>query len=173
MTDAFAGSEIVLKNPPFELCDRLKALLQWPNPEYVKRIEAGRSVYNVPRDIILWKRKGDEFIVPFGMLRTLFKWGVEIAPETHLTDDSGVFSGPVDNLYDYQENALKEALKDKKVYWLLRVVLVRRRSVWRFVVSLDRTRYGLHIRTSFFSRVWKEQSYTFLMYRWARSLAEG
>lgn len=110
MIDAFAGSEIVLKNPPLELCDRLKALLQWPNPEYIKRIEAGRSVYNVPRDIVLWKRKGDDFIVPFGMLRTLFKWGVKTVPETHLTDDSSVFSGFVDNLYDYQENALKEAL---------------------------------------------------------------
>ena len=113
MTDAFAGSEIVLKNPPLELCGRLKALLQWPNPEYVKRIEAGRSVYNVPRDIILWKRKGDEFIVPFGMLRTLFKWGVNPYPETHLLDDSGSFFGYVDSLYDYQQNALKEALKAK------------------------------------------------------------
>lgn len=110
MIDAFAGSEIVLKNPPWELCNRLKALLQWPNPEYIKRMEAGRSVYNVPRDIVLWKRKGDDFIVPFGILRTLFKWGVKVIPETHLTDDSSVFSGFVDNLYDYQENALKEAL---------------------------------------------------------------
>lgn len=113
MIDAFAGSEIVLKNPPWELCDRLKALLQWPNPEYIKRMEAGRSVYNVPRDIILWKRKGDEFIVPFGMLRTLFKWGVNPYPETHLLDDSGSFFGYVDSLYDYQQNALKEALKAK------------------------------------------------------------
>lgn len=91
----------------------LKKQLEWPNPEYVKRMEAGRSVWNVPRNIVLWKQKGNKLIVPFGMLQWLLNSGIRIAPTDHLKTHEAVFSGSVDNLYDYQEEAVERGLKAK------------------------------------------------------------
>ena len=106
-----ADNEITIQNPHPELSARLKSLLQWTNPEYVKRMEAGRSVYGVPRDIVLWKRVGDSLIVPFGMLNTIRKWGLKVTPDSHLISHSRLFDAFIDNLYDYQEEALECALK--------------------------------------------------------------
>lgn len=103
-----AGSEITVDYNAFS---RVRDRLEWANPEFVKRMEAGRSTWNVPRNICLWKRVGDQFVVPFGMLQTLRKFGFEIVPEEHLKVHKTVFSGSVDGLYDYQEEALKSALK--------------------------------------------------------------
>lgn len=111
---ATADNEIVILNAPFEIKKNLKESLEWPNPEYVKRIEAGRSVWNVPRDICLWKRRGNDFVVPFGLLSTLRTLGFQIAPTAHLTGHSAVFKGDVEDLYDYQEEAVKQGLKSKQ-----------------------------------------------------------
>jgi len=108
---ALADNEIVIKNGAVScMMEPLKHMLQWPNPEYVKCVEVGRSVWNVPRDIVLWKRKGDDLIAPFGMLQTV-RQIANVLPSDHLMGQERVFSGSVDNLYDYQEEALKAALK--------------------------------------------------------------
>ena len=88
----------------------LKNRLQWPNPDYQKRVEMGRSTWNTPRDIILWQKAGNDLIVPFGMLQEVKKF-VKVAPTEHLKGHIRRFSGRVDNLYDYQLEALKSALK--------------------------------------------------------------
>lgn len=106
-----ADNEIVLRH--FLMPKEIDQMLRWANPEYVKRMEAGRSVWGVPREIVLYKSRGHETIMPFGMLQTLRKYGVQIAPTTHLIAHKPVFSGSIDNLYDYQEEALKSALKAK------------------------------------------------------------
>lgn len=109
--EAYADNDIVIKDVARSMIgNTLMAELTWPNPEYVKRMEAGRSVWNVPRNIVLWKRMGEDLIVPFGMLQDLRKV-IRITPDSHLKALKTVFSGSVDNLYDYQEKALKSALK--------------------------------------------------------------
>jgi ATP-dependent helicase YprA (DUF1998 family) len=95
------------------LVSATKKLLQWPNPEYVKRVEAGRSTWNVPREIVLWKQVGDCVNVPFGMLQWIRENNFTVTARTHLMHPKSVFSGSVDNLYDYQEEAVKEGLKAK------------------------------------------------------------
>lgn len=110
---AVADNEITIELPSIQVYDAMTNKLEWSNPEYVKRVEAGRSIWNVPRDIVLWKQKGQFLIVPFGMLQTLRNMGVNVIPESHLTGQERLFEGEVDNLYDYQEEALKLALKAK------------------------------------------------------------
>lgn len=110
---AVADNEITIELPSIQVYDAMTNKLEWSNPEYVKRVEAGRSVWNVPRDIVLWKQKGQFLIVPFGMLQTLRNMGINVVPESHLTGQKRLFEGEVDNLYDYQEEALKLALKAK------------------------------------------------------------
>lgn len=111
--NAVADNEIVLSDVPFDLSMAIKRSLEWDNPEYIKRVEAGRSTWNVPRQIVLWKRKGNDLVVPFGMLGSLRSSGIRVHPESHLIEHEAVFNGSVDNLYDYQLEALKLAFKAK------------------------------------------------------------
>lgn len=89
----------------------LKSQLQWANPDYAKKVAMGKSTWGTPKDIVLWQKKGNSLIVPFGMLQSLREMGVSIAPSRHLMGQIRQFDGKIDNLYDYQEEALKSALK--------------------------------------------------------------
>ena len=111
---AYADNTIVIQNPLKEIEDGLKHMLQWPNPDYTRKIEMGKSVWNVPRDIVLWQKRGDSLIVPFGMLGMLRSYyGISVDPHAHLRHQDKVFSGQVIGLYDYQQDALNAALKAK------------------------------------------------------------
>lgn len=114
MMKATADNEIVIQEAPTAVKANIREFLEWANPEYVKRVEAGRSVWNVPKTICLWKGRGYDLVVPFGMLRTLREFGFQITPTEHLTNHSGVFKGDVEDLYDYQEEAVKQGLKVKQ-----------------------------------------------------------
>jgi superfamily II DNA or RNA helicase len=71
----------------------------------------GKSVWNVSKDIVLWQKKGNSLIVPFGMLNALRSIGISVGPTEHLIDPITRFKGKVDGLYDYQRKALESALK--------------------------------------------------------------
>lgn len=107
---AFADASIVVD----ECIPLLKKVLEWDNPEYYKRQEKGLSTWNTPKKIVLWQMKGEKLIVPFGMLQFLWKSGIQVVPSEHLTGQQRHFSASVDSLYDYQEDALKSALKAKQ-----------------------------------------------------------
>lgn len=108
-----ADNDIRINNGLIMLTRQIKERLQWPNPEYVKRMEAGRSTWNVPKEIVLWKQVGDYISVPFGMLQWFRFNGYGVMPTDHLMAHKTVFSGSVDNLYDYQEEAVERGLKAK------------------------------------------------------------
>lgn len=110
MNTGMAGAGIQV-SVPHDTEVYLKSLLQWANPDYSKKVAMGKSTWGTPKDIVLWERMGQTLYVPFGMLQTLRNMGVNIAPTDHLTKQIKRFSGKVDNLYDYQEEALKSALK--------------------------------------------------------------
>lgn len=112
MITATADNTIEIQGPiPYEMLIALKSRLQWPNPDFVKKQEQGRSTWNTPRDIILYQQKGTKIVVPFGCLKMLWGMGVQICPTAHLEAPRSVFDASVDNLYDYQQEALECALK--------------------------------------------------------------
>lgn len=112
MIEAIADNNIEIPMPiPVQLFNALKDRLQWPNPDFIKRTEAGRSTWNCPRDIILYQQKGCRMIVPFGCLKMLWQSGVTVTPVSHLRASKRLFHGSVNNLYDYQEEALCYALE--------------------------------------------------------------
>lgn len=106
---AFADASIVVD----ECIPLLKKTLEWDNPEYFKKQEAGRSTWNTPKKIVLWERKGEKLVVPFGMLQFLWKSGIQVVPSEHLTGQQRYFHASVVGLYDYQQKALESALKAK------------------------------------------------------------
>ena len=51
--------------------------------------------------------------MPFGMLSDLRNIGFDVVPSPHLTGHTTVFKGKVEDLYDYQEEAVERGLKAK------------------------------------------------------------
>lgn len=88
--------------------------LSIPNPEYAKKARMNFWLGNTPRVLHLYETRGDELVLPFGVLRMLPK---------EVTDNAtfeSVFAPPVavnyENdvpLYDYQETAV-QAMVDAK-----------------------------------------------------------
>lgn len=111
---SIADSDITVVEPSFDVVQTLKAQLQWLNPDYVKRLEAGRSTWNCPINITLWKRVGKDIVVPFGMLPMLWRMGIKIVPSDHLRNPQWRFTAKVKGLYPYQLEALEKALVAKQ-----------------------------------------------------------
>ena len=110
---ASADNVIRLQGLSQEMTHKICSLLQWPNPDYAKKQEMGYSTWNTPKNIVLWQKKGNELIIPFGMLQYLWQSGIQVAPVAHLMAPQSVFTGEVEGLYPYQQKALEEAIKRK------------------------------------------------------------
>lgn len=112
--NCIVDNSITITDCPADLKAELKGQLQWANPDYIKRQEAGRSVWGCPHDIILWEQRGKDFIVPFGMLPRLFELGLAMVPAEHIMRSSNVQGQKIAGLYNYQENALESAIRGKQ-----------------------------------------------------------
>lgn len=82
--------------------------LMLPNPEYAKKVRMGLWVGKTPKLISLYEIHGDEWVLPFGVLRMLPK---KVSDEAIFI---GEFKTPVEidyntivPLYDYQEQAVQ------------------------------------------------------------------
>lgn len=113
MIEAYANSTITIMDAftKPDIASRLCQALQWPNPDFDKKAQMGKSTWQTPRNIVLWQQRGYDLIVPFGMLQTLRGMGIEVVPAIHLKAPIRTFNGEVDNLYSYQKEALERALK--------------------------------------------------------------
>lgn len=112
--DAWVGASISIRYLDRDVCAKVKTELQWPNPEYAKRENSGRSTWGVPRNIVLWQSVGNNLIVPFGYMRKLYSYGVRLKATEHVFKPSERrFEAEVKGLYGYQEKAVESALKAK------------------------------------------------------------
>lgn len=108
-------SKIIISNPTNEVKDYCKRNLELPNPAYQKAINAGRSVWKIPRDIILYERMGNKLLLPFGCLRDIFaickdsNFGNRTKSPTKASERLSYNSQY--SLYPYQGKAVQEALK--------------------------------------------------------------
>lgn len=90
-------------------------LLTFPNPKYQKAVSMGKWAGDIPREIVLYQRRGKDLIIPFGMLSDLFrhKDAFQIVNNTfhdgHKRYDFGCHIKP----YDYQQKAIEKALQKR------------------------------------------------------------
>lgn len=112
---AKVDSEITLEGLSLEEIRAIRSSLTFPNPDYEKKIKAGRWVGNTPRNLELSKRVGDSLVVPFGVLSALSEMGgVKFEASEHMLDMQLVVPPAVVlGLYDYQEEAVRAAIKRK------------------------------------------------------------
>lgn len=113
--EAIVGEEIIIKNCTPSAKKFFEQKLTIDNPEYYKRLNQGRWVGKTPKTLSLMRRDGDDIIVPFGMLKEVFRRRVAFdniintfcEPE-RVSYDSKIVP------YPYQEEAIKNAVKAKQ-----------------------------------------------------------
>ena len=108
------SNTLTVTEPTDEMLIWCNKNLSIPNPEYAKKARMNFWLGNTPRVLHLYETRGDELVLPFGVLRMLPK---------DVTDNAtfeSVFAPPVavnyENdvpLYDYQETAV-QAMVDAK-----------------------------------------------------------
>lgn len=107
-------SKLRISNPTPAIEKWCRENLIMDNPDYYKKEAMGKWTGNIPKQICLYERAGDEFWLPFGCIRAVWKmcvrgvpWKAEFSPLRRVDYDSHI------NLYDYQEKAVNEAIKAK------------------------------------------------------------
>ena len=107
------SNSIRVQNATPDVLKWCKENLVLDNPDYYKKVQMGKWVGNIPSEIALFEKEGDDLIIPFGCLKdiyTMFKdvpWNVIFCPLRAVEYKSGI------NLYPYQSEAVKMALKTK------------------------------------------------------------
>lgn len=113
MVSVEVGKEIVVTCPPSDMVAWAKREMSLDNPEYYKKLQMGKWTGGTPQKIDLFKTVGNDLILPFGCLMDVYRripdanYSLHIAPIKAFSYDSNI------KLYDYQEEAVKRALKRK------------------------------------------------------------
>lgn len=108
------GAKIYARQATVELADWCRENLVLDNPEYHKKQRMGLWCGGIPEQIYLYERNGEDIIIPFGCVSRLR----EAFPDSKfvsLIKDSGegMYYNSSIELYPYQEQAVKSALKNK------------------------------------------------------------
>jgi len=108
------NEKIRIENPTPTVEKWCRTNLVLDNPEYYKKERMGKWTGNIPKEIHLYEKNGNELWLPFGCLQNIWlmcvrsvSWNVEFAPMRQIHYGSNI------NLYPYQKKAVEEALKKK------------------------------------------------------------
>ena len=109
------SNEIVIQDAPQSFINSLEHRLTFTNPEYVKKHHMGFWTGNTPKTISLMWKAGNEVGIPFGCLPIIGENRDKFCNIVNLVSrkiervdyDSGIV------LYDYQQEAVEAALKQK------------------------------------------------------------
>jgi superfamily II DNA or RNA helicase len=109
-------NDIVIKDYSLWVYQWVTHNLSFPNPEYYKKQERGLWTGNTPREIVLYERRGNDLVVPFGMLPYIFKNKLMFNNITNCLKQPLKQFDYRSNIkpYDYQERAIESALKAKQ-----------------------------------------------------------
>lgn len=106
--------KLIVQNPTPAVIRWCQEHLVIDNPEYYKKERMGKWTGNIPRDIYLYERCGDDLHLPFGVAKDIWRlcvrgvsWDVQICPIRRLEYHSGI------NLYPYQEKAVSRTIEGK------------------------------------------------------------
>ena len=107
------GNKIRVKSPTESIKSWCRDNLILSNPDYIKKERMGLWTGNVPREFCLYERDGDDLILPFGCINTLKSMYSEYAFKSALKPPQSFSCSSNIKLYDYQEEALKKALRGR------------------------------------------------------------
>lgn len=105
------GNKIRIKEPTESVKSWCKDNLILGNPDYIKKERMGLWTGNTPREFYLYERDGDDLVLPFGCINQLKSMYPDYCfKSAQKTPESFSCSSNI-KLYDYQEEALKKALR--------------------------------------------------------------
>ena len=107
------SNKIEIENPTPDILAWCEESLVLDNPEFYKLQRIGKWTGRTPQEIVLYERKGNSVLLPFGCLQDI--WGmikdneykVEISPVRSVGYSTNI------NLYSYQKKAIDNALVRK------------------------------------------------------------
>lgn len=111
---AIVGNSIIIENATDEAVAYYRDKLVFANPKYEKAVSMGKWAGNIPREIVLYQRRGKDLILPFGMLQSVFHNRdsfSEIVNDTAHMDHKRYNFGCTIQPYEYQQKAIDRALR--------------------------------------------------------------
>lgn len=102
---------IRVTDPDSSVKEWCKQNLVIDNPEYIKKTRLEKWTGNVPREIFLYEKTGNELRIPFGCFKRIYMNYRSFPFEADFGSLERVLYNSCIKLYDYQENAVKEALR--------------------------------------------------------------
>ena len=108
------SNEITILDPTDEIRQWIYEKLKVPNPEYSNKVKLGLWIGNTPRDLCLYRNSGDNIIISYGTLKSLYN-AFPCLVDTDTTCDFAE-NKPVNyqasiNLYPYQEKAVESLIR--------------------------------------------------------------
>lgn len=106
------SNKITIKDATPEVFDWCKRNLEFPNPEYAKKQSMGIWTGGIDPKIVLWERRGDDVILPYGLKYRLqqdvFKWLLPTVDNQlwEKCNDYDIDYQSRISLYDYQQSVL-------------------------------------------------------------------
>lgn len=91
-----------------------KSNLEIDNPQYAQNERLGFPTYNIPRRLYWYEKHGNDYILPFGCFKDIYK--IYPIKEDYLLkclNSNIIYYKSNIKLFDYQEKAKNEALKSK------------------------------------------------------------
>ena len=107
------GAKIYAREATPDLLEWCKDNLVLDNPEFHKKQRMGLWCGGVPERIYLYERDGTDLIIPFGCVSILQKQFGDCRFYSLIRSQSGIYYNSCINLYPYQEDAVKAALRCK------------------------------------------------------------
>lgn len=105
---------ITVTDPNINIFSWCKRVLRIPNPEYAKKVRMGLWLGNTPKLLELFEMRGEELILPFGVLKSLpldvtkqAKFESDFAPIKTVNFNADI------PLYNYQQEAVDVMIKAK------------------------------------------------------------
>lgn len=107
------GSTITIEHPSNEIMLWCKENLVINNPEYQKKLRMNLWLGDTPPKLYLYETNGESIILPFGVLRELLPF-LSSAKAAHTFTDRTIVDFYCDvPLYDYQEIAVEEVIRQR------------------------------------------------------------
>jgi superfamily II DNA or RNA helicase len=103
-------------NPTYELKKWIKENYTISNPEYAKKLRMGFWVGNTPKELRLYEIDGDDWVLPYGVLRPLLIQlkNIETLFDVRFAEQPKIdYGGKEVPLYDYQQEAVRWVVRAK------------------------------------------------------------
>ena len=107
------SNNIRVQDPDETIKNFAEATLVLDNPEYLNNQRLGYSTYKTPRYLVFYEIDGKDLVLPFGVLKTLFRMYPKEMFECRIFPGEKKKYNSLINLFDYQEKVAIAAIEKK------------------------------------------------------------